>query len=321
MAATELLIIVLVAAGEGAAPATVAAASSMKQALGPGANVLVHESAEPQTDDDAVLFGDMLGASAVVEVSWYPPKRERATIHLHLTSREEWRDREVKFAPGDAESERGRTVGFAVAAMMPDAPEPKGPDPENKVITITPKLPVGPEVPIVPRPEPSPKSFAIDAALVAVAGVGGPAGSVGGEIGARARFVSTLEGRFALGARIGEIQSIGATTSTFSVSTGLAFHARASSWLRLGARADAFLARTTVTRAAFEQGTERRSRFLPGADLLLEATLHVTESTAILAALGAEMSFGTTDLVVDGTTVSTIPYLHALGQLGVLTRF
>jgi hypothetical protein len=321
MAAAGILVVMLVAAGEGSQPTTLAMAAAARAALGSGAHVMVQES-DSSSDDEATLLADMLRADAIVEVSWYPPKHERAALHLHVTAKGEWRDRELKFAAGDVESERGRTLGFAIAAMLPDPLEvPTATAPtEPKPSVPTDKPPT--ERPIAEPPTSPPEDrFAVEAALLGVTGVGGPAGGIGGELGARARLGTWIEGRLALGGRVGEIASVGATTSTFALGTGLALHAEVADGFSLGVRADVFLSRISVTRVAFETGDEHRSRLLPGADLLAEASLRLTGAVGVFAAAGGECTFGTTDLVVAGSTLSTVPYLRLLAEVGFLTRF
>src|SRR5438067_11028654 len=115
-----LIVVVLVAVGDAHDPSVVSMTTSAEEALGPGTIVVVREAPSTPNDADAMALGDALHANALVEVSWPDADRRRALLHVHASKdAPTWSDREIDFAPNDATPERGRTLGFAVASMIP----------------------------------------------------------------------------------------------------------------------------------------------------------------------------------------------------------
>jgi len=114
-------LIVLVAAGAAGDPTTVAMKGATRDALG-GALVEVREARGAAPDDDAALATETSAhADAVVELGWTDPRHRQATLRVHIASAGRWIERVIAFRPSDAPTEKGRTLGFAVASMLPDA--------------------------------------------------------------------------------------------------------------------------------------------------------------------------------------------------------
>jgi len=89
-------------------------------ALG-GALVEVRETRGLPDDETAVAIETSAHADAVVELGWADPRHRQANLRLHIASGGRWIERVIHFKPSDAQAERGRTLGFAVASMLPEA--------------------------------------------------------------------------------------------------------------------------------------------------------------------------------------------------------
>ena len=114
-------LVVLVAAGAARDPTTVAMTAAARDALG-GAAVEVRETRVLPNDEAALAAEANVHAEAVVEVGWADGRHRQATLRLHIaTAGGRWIERVVRFKPSDAYAERGRTLGFAVASMLPEA--------------------------------------------------------------------------------------------------------------------------------------------------------------------------------------------------------
>ena len=122
--AEPITLILLVAAGDGAAPVTAAMTRATRDAL-ESAPVQVVETRDLPTDDEAVALERDARAAAVVELRWLDSARRRATLRVHLAAGGRWIERSFGFAASDATTEQGRTLGFAVASMFPAPSDPK----------------------------------------------------------------------------------------------------------------------------------------------------------------------------------------------------
>jgi hypothetical protein len=115
-----LSVVILVAAGGAADPATLAIERAASEALGRTARIVVRESMGTPTDGEALAVGSEEGERAAVEVIWADGAHRLAMLRVHLAGSGRWIDRAIGFGAGDADSERGRTIGFAVASMLPE---------------------------------------------------------------------------------------------------------------------------------------------------------------------------------------------------------
>jgi hypothetical protein len=159
-------LIVLVAAAEATDPTTHAMARATKDALGPAARVVVRETPGDPGDAEAIAAERAENADAVVELSWIASREGRhrqASVRMHLRNSGRWVDRWITFRPTDADAERGRTLGFAIASILPEAAtpgSPSSPSPASTVGTTTPTPPApdgaAPETAPAPTPPPPP---------------------------------------------------------------------------------------------------------------------------------------------------------------------
>jgi len=148
-------LIVLVAAGAARDPTTVAMTGATRDALG-GAIVEVRETRSPLDDDAALTVETSAHADAVVELGWADRRHRQATLRLHIAAGRRWIERVIRFTPSDAYAERGRTLGFAVASMLPEAAA----DRTLPLTNPTPGPPANPTATPTPAPTPTPSPTA-----------------------------------------------------------------------------------------------------------------------------------------------------------------
>jgi hypothetical protein len=117
--ADPVSLIVLVAAGMAGDPTTLAMLRAARDALG-DAPVEVREAHATPSDDDALAVEQQGHADAVVELAWIGAGRQHAKLRLHIARTGRWVERTIGFRPADAPAERGRTLGFAVASILPE---------------------------------------------------------------------------------------------------------------------------------------------------------------------------------------------------------
>lgn len=317
-----LIVLVLVAVGDAHDASFVAMTTTAEGALGPGTIVVVRDVEATPNDVDALSISDVLHADALVEVSWPDADRHRARLHVHASKTStKWDDREIAFAPNDAESERGRTLGFAVASMIP-APNPAPPTSPTLETSPTPAPTTSATSTPIEAPASSESSARVGLELVGLgsAGIGGSATGVGGEVGARLHVTDDVAIRIGGGVRFGSIGAATANSSTTRLAGGVAWdfvHA-ASRRLSFTLRLDALVLRDALARTDRD---EHGARWMPGADAFIEGAWSFSTGGAIVVGVGPEVAFGTTRVVVGATTVATLPPVRALASIGVRARF
>ncbi len=112
-------LVILVAAGEATSPGTSAMAQGARDAF-PGTTAEVHATRGVPTDTDALGAEEASHADVAAEVIWRDADHRRATLRIHLRQTARWIERSFTFAASDPAAERGRTLGFAVAAILPE---------------------------------------------------------------------------------------------------------------------------------------------------------------------------------------------------------
>src|ERR1051326_2081950 len=104
-------------------PFTPGIARAAREALGPDVHLLMRRVEAMPSDTDAVALAEQAHANAVVEVTWGTWDHLRATIRMRRQTVGRWLDREIGFRAVDDPGERSRTVGFAIASMIPERAE------------------------------------------------------------------------------------------------------------------------------------------------------------------------------------------------------
>ncbi|HEX4628751.1 MAG TPA: hypothetical protein VH137_08170, partial [Gemmatimonadales bacterium] len=274
-----LALIVLVAAGEASNPTTIAMARATGDALG-GVPVEVREIPGQPTDADALAAEKQSRADAVVELIWEDAERRRVTLRVHLVASQRWVERSIGFMPSDPAAERGRTLGFAAASIVPETTrgreEPANPSPPAPT---TPSGSPGPSpapsagatvpLPAAPRaqasavpngattaeatnlPRPTRRAH-VEIDLLATGGLGITGNAEGAGGGGAVGWIATdtLTLRIGASERAGSLDAAQATLFTLLFDAGVTWHAwRPTRARRLGAslRADYLLVRQSAT--------------------------------------------------------------------------
>lgn len=307
------------------APAIVRAT---REALGANTEIVSKRFDALPSDAEVVALGADVHADAVVEVTWSLPDHLRTTIRMERTKTGQWFDREVGFRPNDDPVERSRTVGFTIASMLPEgsarteAPPPKPEEPLPPAPVAVPVHETAHDA-VAPREERLHHDNSISAAALVAFGVGDGGGGFGAVLDYRRGLVDVLSLRFGLGARVGQGGPPGLTTRGFSGAVGLAWDAFSTQngRGRLGLRLDALFALAQFEHLSAGGATATRYKFLPGADLLAEASYFFTPGAAVVVAGGAEALFGETDVLVAGEPVAAFEPVHPVVELGLRAGF
>jgi hypothetical protein len=112
-----------------------------------------------------------------------------------------------------------------------------------------------------------------------------------------------------------------ATAATVGITLGAAVSVRLARRLGLALRADGMLEWLLASHFAGPGSPSRESRWLPGGDAALEASVWLSAGVALVAAGGVEIAAGRTAILVGGQEVAAIPRARATGELGLRIRF
>jgi hypothetical protein len=276
------------------------------EGLPPGAQVQVVDRATP-------------GADVVVTVRWGDESGRRATLHVRTRDGRE-AERVLSFGAADPDRERGRALGFAVAAMIPDDVRgAEAPTPAAKVEGPLP-APVQPVPDAVIVPSIADAKLWVDASAQGATGFVGSASSVGGAIAVR-----TLLRPFALrvggAARVGEVSEADASSLLFRGDAGVGFFTVAfDPRVTLGGRAGLVVFHHSLQRTE-DSARISGTHTLLGAEVLLEGSIALSSHFALVAAMGAEVAFGTTRVLIGPSRVAVIPAVRPVAELGVRIAF
>jgi hypothetical protein len=311
-----LMLAILVASGEGESPATSAMVAAASEALGAGGDVRLSAAATP-SDAEALRVESAMTARAVAQLLWLDDAHAHARLRVHVARTDRWVDRAITFDAADSLRERGRTLGFAIASMLPEA------DPTLQPVDAAPaNEPVSAALPAEPT-----RRHAVALAVTATDGIAGTARAFGGD--GAVSFVASdwLSPRLTLGLRGGSLDGVSATVLTARAGVGAAWtplapDANRAFGLSLGV--DALVIYQAVAHVHPSGQKEWQAKVLPGADALLEASLRLGRGVEVTLAGGPEIALGTVDvtIVAQGTTrEATLPALRALAQAGLRFRF
>ena len=183
------------------------------------------------------------------------------------------------------------------------------------------------------RPAPSEKTRAPHApsltersfefAGIASSGLGGTASGLGAAAGLRLSWLGPLSARFFVAGRAGSIAHAQASTRDAEFGGGLALAAPfRERRFELGLRGDLFASYFDATHLSEDDVTpDRRSRWLPGGDLIAESGFRFAENAGVFLGAGVEATLGKTDLYTHGQRVAVIPVLRAVGEMGFRIGF
>lgn len=319
-----IALVVLVTAADAASGGTGAALGTLARALEPRrveVRTVVSTESPPPTSDEA----------SVVILHWEDGgRRARLRVRLARVGRAarvasaEWVERDLGFDAGDAEAERGRSVGLAIASMLPEPPPsppvvPPAPPPAPPPTATGPAPPRSPPLLVEARPR---------GELQARAQLGVAPGGYGGGVGGAAEgqvFLSRALGVHAtFGLRGAEATEAEGSASHLRVGAGLVARWRASPRVELGAAVDVLVLRDAVRHFSIdgdEVAPVTQSRTLPGVWVDVRAGFWLTQSAALVLSAGLEGALGRTAVFLEGQQVATVVPLRIVLEPGLAVRF
>lgn len=323
-----VLLVVLVTAADAEAPGTPAALSALREAVGARGDVRLRTLAPGESPESAA---SREGASVVLH--WEENgKRAHLRVHPRTSSpgARAWFERDLGFDERDAVEERGRAVGFALVAMLPDdlarpsappvaSPPPVAPpsDGSSKVGSL------GPSETLRPSPSPAPWGELEVRGQLALA-PGGFGGGVGASVGGQMFLGKTfgLHVDFALrGAVAAEVE---ATGSYLRAGGGLAVRGAVARDLELGGSLDVLVLREAMSHFSSD-GDESvpvvEARALPGLRAEGRLAYFLTSSAAVSLGVGVETAVGKTEIFRDAKVVGSIVPVRLGVEPGVRIRF
>lgn len=325
-------VLVVIAAGDPGDGSTRAIEQSLRTALVRDATVVVRPSDAGASDAELAAMATAAHATLLGVVSW-SEKQRRVVIRFVTLPAGHWTDREVRFDSADVPSERGRTVGFALASMMPEeafadpaAPSPSLAPPPSPPPAPSPS-PASSPSPAEARPPaspPHPNPLALDASGFAVAAPSGYGGGAGGVLALRVPIRDALGFRVAANARAESIGPAQASLRMVGGAVGLAWQPWLDPQRRwgVGVRADALLVHLDVAHLSEDDAAAAHlSRVMGGIDAALEGAFRFAEHAAVVGALGTEVLFGRTDVYVHERRVTSLPPVKLMAELGLRVSF
>jgi hypothetical protein len=323
---TALVLLFLVAPGDSDAPVTLAMRHAAIQVLGPATAIVIREAPATLSDGAAVAQGDALHAVVIVRLAWTSTTYLRAQVRLHLAAHAGWTTRDVAFDPRDAPAERGRALGYSVAAVVAgDTPLPAASideTPRTTAVLATGRAPeprsveVGLVTLTAPARDPLQRFLFLDAAGTVSSGLGGN----GGQVRLGLSFKRRLRLMLGSGARVGTVTVAQASSTNLYLTAGAAVDLLRFWRIALACRAEALMVRESLSH--FSNVTAvKRARWLPGVRPQLEVSFWPTRLAAIIASAGGELTAGYTDVYVHGAKVAMIPASRLIAEVGLRVRF
>ncbi len=301
------------------------------------AEVVVEHVRSLPADDQASARAAQAKADVIVEVSWPDAEGRRAHLHVQLRRATPWIDRELSFATTAPHWERGRAVGLAIAAMVPDdelarptAPPATPTSAAPSAATAPSKKPTAsrdvaarsPEPAPVVAPELAPSGVQLGALLELAPWSNGNGFGVGGRLEATRWLTPRIGLRATLGARHEPYAQATASVTSVEGGGGIALRIWAfPDGSSVIARADALADYLSVARDRRDGTTERHGRFVPATALVAEGSFAAAPRTFFVGAVGTELALGTTSLTIGPNGAGTLPSARWLVQLGVRLTF
>lgn len=331
MLAAVVSVVVILATGEPGDGSTRAIEQSLHTALGSDAVVTVKTTPPADASDAALASAAAADHTTLLGVVSWAERQRRVTLHFVTPPGDRWTDREIRFDAADAPTERGRTVGFALASMVSDealaanpAPAPAPPRAQPPPSLASPVAPGSDSDQLAGSAPPRLTRLAFDASAVGVSGIGGYAGGVGGVLGFRVNLAGPLAVRVALGARVGEVSPAQATSRVYGGALGLAWQPFLDDERRwsAGARLGALLLRHELVHFSDDDPSPAHlARFMPGLDAAVEGAFRLADYASLIAAGGTEIALGETDVYLHGSRVASIAPVRLFLETGLRVAF
>jgi hypothetical protein len=269
---------------------------------------------------------------------------------MHPAEQVGWIRRELIFRPTDAPRERGRTIGFVIASMLPEGSmateAPRAPPSQSSGDDGFDRLPVVAPTPPPISPPPSPVGSsstnapletrevfehdvvffrrAIDATGVALVPVGGYGDRFGGTLRLRWLPRQSLSLHFATSVRSGSVDPAQANLFAWLAAVGAGWMPlpETGRGTSLGLRFEGGAKYLTTSHfSSDDMVPDVAGRWLPFTSLAWEAGYSLQPATSLIAALGGELDFGKTDIYSHRQWVARLTPLAMTGELGVRARF
>ena len=348
---STLLVLFIVGPAESGAATTQAAERALRQSV--SSNVLV-ESVDPPSREDPPLerLCESEHASVIILVTW-AHEHQDARLHVFRHDESRWIDRDIHFRSVDAPRERGRTIGFALASMMPDQALPNSSrandapsSGEVSSSSLRFDVSVGPRddgALVVPAdaarlirgeagvvPEPVGRTFresraSVELLVRGVAGLGDrSAGGWGGSVAGRYQLSSAWGLRVAASARFDDVPAAGSSMSLLGAGAGVAWQSWTSPRRRvaIGARAMGLVMRQQFSHFdRDEPDVIRAISWGVGAELAADVSWRFTDTAALEAATGGEWAPGQVNLYLRDQKVTQVPNFRLFGEVGVRVFF
>jgi hypothetical protein len=337
---TALVLLFLVAPGESDAAVTLAMRQAAIQVLGSATAIVIRETPAGLSDAAAIGQRDALHAVVVVRLAWISRTHPRAELRLNLAGTTTWVSRDIGFEAKDAPAERGRALGYSVAAVVAGVTPPRATSIE---VVQTGSVAVSAAAPGPTADSPSIREamttsaavapgtdgqtstaryFFLDAAGAVSTGFGGNAYGRGGH--ARIGWSPTRRLRVMLGAgaRVGTIDVAHASATNLDITAGAAFDLFSFWRVTVACRGDALLLLQSLSHFSDDDITPvHHARWLPGFRPQVEVSIWPSRIAAIIVGGGWEVTAGHTDVYVRGAKVAVIPSSRMIGELGLRVRF
>jgi hypothetical protein len=313
-------LVIYLSAADAADPGAPVLVRSAQEVLGDQAQVELRTTASELPD--SALSNAEPGVDAAASVVWLNSEHRRAAVHCYVGRLHRVVKRELAFDEDADPKERERMLGFVVASLLT-------PEAEPRTEAVAPADDTLAKSTVTEQPARAPgqrEHFVGMAELVGLGatGIGGTGSGFGASLAGRWLFASPLALRLAVGLRRGDIPEASATSEMDFAGLGLAFDSPVTRGSRfsLGGRSSALLLRHEVDHlSADDSRPDRKSRLVPGADVVFESGFRFSSSAGIVAGVGAELALGHTDITVKGKQVAEIPPLRGLVELGIQARF
>jgi hypothetical protein len=285
------------------------------------------------SDRVALRAEERMRAAAVVQLAWVDEARSRAHLRLHVAETDAWIERTLAFSPADTEPERGRTLGFAVTSMLPEevlAARSRIMLPRADEAAAPAAAP--PPAPAAAPGPPAPPRYAVRLGAAGSTGVSGTAGGIGGTVDGELFFGAAPSLRAGIGYRLGDVPGLGSSDITLSLRGGFALWPLplSAGWpVAVSVRVDGVAFHHDLSFRSENGQVTRLGRWVAGMDVVAELSIRLTGTMHLVAAAGAEVAFGATDLVIQDIypdhvqerIVATIPPLRGVGELGLRLLF
>ena len=309
-----LVVVVLVSAGDVTSAQTGGVSRGLEEALEPGSMVLVRAAPIDPDDADLRAIAAAAHADAVAAITWTEAEGRHAHVRVQRANASAAAERDLDFTSTDASVERGKTVGFAIASMLPAASvvEPAAPAP----ISDKPTAPAPAETRDVGALA---MSWGVDLGLAATIGIGGTAGGIGGVLALRRDLGRVVSARVAATITRGSVSEAQGSLTVIRPRAGVGLTLLRARSVVAGARVEVGPWLHVVDRAG--DGRTSGSRWLGGVETVAEVAWTVAPRLALTFDLGLDVAFGTTRVIVGDEERASIPILRGVGDAGVRLLF